>query len=226
MGQGWSFLDQSSDSAVRKEGEGLNPYHCRSGDNCTAKTSDGPAIITKRDAICPSCVVAIQRQADELPWLAYALKAFVGGSMKVAYTSKVSRTAEPQAPMNAWVVDLIDEIGDALDRTDALDIRDLVLRPAELFIVWAKNVQQKRYLSGIDRALDIRRVHAKVAAIVGLHPAWEYRALPCPDCRGRLANLSGSDEIVCVDEDCGFTSTREEYDQACILLASEEKKRK
>ena len=195
---------------------------CRSGDGCTGKTSDGPAIVAMAETICSACVYDIQKRLEELPHLGMALKCFLGGSMKVAYTSKVSRTPEPQAPMNVWVADLMDEIGDVIDRAEGLRILTLIQKPAEPFIVWHRGIRQKTYLDGVDRALDIRRVHAKVSDIVGLQPQWEKRHAPCPSCAEyTLGNWVGSDQIGCTTEDCEEVMSLSEYESYCIQKANE-----
>lgn len=192
-------------------------HRCRSGRYCVSRTPDGAAITVKPDALCPQCIDDIQRRLEELPQLAIALRTFLGGSMKVAYESKVQATREPAAPMNVMVADLLDEIGDAIDRAEGLEVRTLVQKPAELFIVWIRDVQQKKYLDGVDRALDIARSHRRVTAVVGLHRVWDRRRAPCPNCHfPTLGSWVGSETIECTNSECQHRMPLAEYENYCI----------
>lgn len=192
---------------------------CRGGKFCSARTTDGPAITAKHDTICAACVVDIQKRLAELPHLAGALRSFLGGSMKVAYESKVSATHEPAPPMNVAVADYIDEINDVIDRAGGpgIQVHNLIQQPAELFLVWIKGAQQKRHLDGVDRALEIRRIHSRVSNVIGLEAVWRKRHAPCPNCHlPTLGSWVGSPTIECTFEDCGLVMTLDEYEQHCL----------
>lgn len=169
--------------------------------------------------LCYLCIGDTQRRLGDLPHLAQALRTFLGGSMAVAYTSKVSRTSTPQAPMNVHVADLLDDIGDVIDRAGGLDtkIRDLIQQPAEKFRLWIKGQPRDTYLSGVDRALDIRRIHSKVEDMVGFSKIWHRRVAPCPECQlPTLGAWSGEDAIQCSNEDCLAQFTKDEYELHCL----------
>lgn len=191
-------------------------YTCRSGKQCQAHTSDGPAVCARQDSLCPRCIDQIQRCLGELPTLKEALKLFLGGSYKTAYTSKVNCTPEPSAPMNVRVDALLGDIEDIVGRAGGyqVQIRDLVTRPAELFTVWDSSgeFEQRRYIDGPQRALDIRRVHARVSALVGLNKSWQRRIAPCWECAlPTLGTWLGSGVIECTS--CQCRKTTDEYNQ-------------
>lgn len=192
-------------------------HRCLSGKGCVSHTPDGAAVTAKPDTLCAGCVAVIQKCLDELPHLREALKVFLGGSMSVTYTSKVKATHQPQPPMNVAVYDLIDDIGDVLDRAGNLTVETLIRAPGEFFVVWRRGKPVKTVLSGVDRALDIRRVHAKADAMVGLNRVWQRRAAPCPNCQQlTLGQWIGSDTISCTNEDCASSFTRDQYDDYCL----------
>jgi len=165
--------------------------------------------------------VELQKQLEELPHLAMALKAFLGGSMKMSYTSKVKSTPEPQAPLNVAAADLIDEIGDVIDRAEDT-VLALVQMPAEPFVVWVKGRPRDRYLDGVDRALDIGRVHRKASKVVGLHETWQRRHAPCPSCEQQsLGGFIGTNIIQCTNEDCQIQMDLDEYEKWCVIKARE-----
>lgn len=139
--------------------------------------------------------------------------------MKVAYESKVARSSEPQAPMNVHVADLLDDIGDVIDRAGGLDtrIRDLIHQPDEKFRLWVKGRPRDTYLSGVQRALAIRHIHAKVEDMVGFGKVWHRRVAPCPECHlPTLGQWSGEDAIQCSNEDCLAQFSKDEYELHCL----------
>jgi hypothetical protein len=191
---------------------------CRSGKHCAGRTKDGPAITAKFDSICAACIQDIQRQLDELPHLALALRAFLGVTPKTALQSRVKSTPEPACPLDPRVDELLTDIEDVIDRTDGLRVADLVQQPAMKFIVWFKDQRRETYLTGIDRALAIRRVHARVNAILGFDRIWVKRHAPCPQCGlPTLGTFIGSSNIEC--RDCAFVMTLDEYSQYLLELA-------
>jgi hypothetical protein len=193
-------------------------YHCRSGKRCLGRTKDGPAITAKFDTICAACIQDIQRQIDELPHLAVALRAFLGVTPKTALQSRVKSTPEPACPLDPRVDELLTDIEDVIDRTDGLRVADLVQQPAMKFIVWFKDDRRETYLTGIDRALAIRRVYARANAILGFDRIWVKRHAPCPQCGlPTLGAFIGSSNIEC--RDCAFVLSLDEYSQYLLELA-------
>ena len=195
-------------------------HRCRSGKDCVSKTSEGAAITSRPDSVCAGCVDDIQRRRDELPHLAQALRSFKGASMSVSYDSRVSSTPVSQAPLNLAAVDLIDAIGDVIDRAGGYRIADLVRLPGEKFLLWRRGSRREAELDGIDRALDVRHVHVKADRMVGFSRVWQKRHAPCPECKlPTLGVWLGSETIHCANEDCGSSFTRDQYDQHCVTLS-------
>lgn len=177
-------------------------------------TSDGPAITT--NTLCAACVQAIQKCLDELPHLAVALRAFLGVTPKTALQSKVRSTPEPACPLDPRVDQLLTDIWDVIDRTDGLKIIDLIRQPAMKFVIWMGEVRRELYLAGWERALDIRRVHARANKIIGFEPEWRKRHAPCPQCgESTLGHWVGDDNITCTGEECGLVLSPEAYDMYC-----------
>lgn len=142
--------------------------------------------------------------------------------MKMAHESKVRATHLPAPPMNVMVVDLLEEIREVMDRAGPKPVGELILLPPEVFGVWVKDVYQKKYLDGVDRALAIRRVHSRVSSVVGLERVWSRRVAPCPDCgEFTLGSWVGEDTIECTDEECRLVMSRDVYEQYCIEKANE-----
>jgi len=192
-------------------------HRCLSGEHCVSRTPDGSAITAKPDTLCGGCVKDIQRCFDELPYLRDALKVFLGGSMSVTYTSKVNGSHEPQPPMNVAVYDLIDEIGDVIDRSERLPVATLIRAPELEFVLWRRGKPRKTMLTGVDRALAIRRVHGKAENTVGFNRTWQRRRAPCPICNLlTLGSWIGSDTISCTNTDCNSSFTRDEYTDYCF----------
>jgi hypothetical protein len=186
---------------------------CRGGKQCAGRSSDGPAITAKQDTLCGACVQDIEKKLAELPHLALALRTFLGGSVKLAFQSKVNATREPQCPMDPRIADMLDEVEDVIGRTEDLRIADLIRLPAEARMVWVRDRHVKKHLDGVDRALDVRRVHGKVSKVVGLDRVLHRLAAPCPDCGlPVLARWIGEDNVFCTDESCGLVLASSEYD--------------
>lgn len=195
-------------------------HRCRSGKQCVSRTSEGSAITVRADTLCPGCVAHIQKCLDSLPTLSWALRKFLGGSTKTALESRVKASREPAAPMNVHVADLLDEIGDVVDRTDHLSARNLIQQPAQLFLLWVKDVQQKVYLDGVQRALDVRRVYDRVQDIIGFERQWQRRGAPCPECNlPTLGNWVGSEQIICNNTECGSSFTLDQYEDLYVKKA-------
>ena len=202
-------------------------YHrCRANKGCVSRTPDGSAVTAKPDTLCAGCVDDIQRRLGELPHLAQALQIFLGGSMAVTYTSRVNSTPTPQAPMNVAVYDLIDEIGDVIDRAGGTGMRvaDLIRQPSAGFRIWSRGEIRDVYLDGVDRALDIRRVHARADGMVGLNRVWQKRAAPCPECHlPTLGTWIGTDTVSCANDDCDSSFTITQYEELCIEQSREKR---
>lgn len=182
-------------------------------------TSDGPAITVKQDTLCAACIQAIQKCLEELPHLAVALRVFLGVTPKTALTSRISSTPEPACPLDPRVDELLGDIGDVIDRTGGIRVADLVRQPDMLFVVWVRDERRSQYLSGVDRALDIRRVHNRANKIIGFDRVWQKRHAPCPQCGfPTLGNWVGDSTITCTEEDCGLVMPLENYEGYCTEL--------
>src|SRR6185437_965860 len=140
---------------------------CRSGRFCVGRTTDGPAITARFDTLCSGCVQSLQRQLEELPHLAIALRVFLGVTPKTAIQSRVKSTPEPACPIDPRVDELLIDIADVIDRCDGLRVQDLIQQPTMKFIVWFRDSRREQFLTGADRALAIRRVHTRANAILG-----------------------------------------------------------
>lgn len=195
---------------------------CRSGRHCVGRSKDGPAIIARHDSICSGCVREIQRQLEELPHLAIALRVFLGVTPKTALQSRVKSTPEPACPIDPRVDELLIDIADVIDRVDGLRVQDLIQQPIMKFIVWNRDTRRERYLSGVDRALAIRLVHIRANAILGFDRIRLKRHAPCPECGlPTLGQWIGDSNIDC--SDCEFIMTLDDYDKYCIELGSKKK---
>lgn len=195
-------------------------HRCLANKSCVSRTPEGSAVTVKPDTLCSGCVTQIQKCLGELPHLAVVLRSLLGGVGAASYTSKVHGTHDPQPPFNVGALDLIDEIGDVIDRAGGLGVRvdNLIREPDAEFLVWQHGSPVKKGLSGVFRALAIRRVHAKAEVVAGVNKSWQRRAAPCPHCRlPTLGTWAGSDTINCSNEDCGAAFTRNEYDVHCFV---------
>lgn len=191
---------------------------CRSGPHCSGRTSDGAAITA--NALCAACVQAIQKCLEELPHLALALRSFLGVTPTTALQSRVRATREPACPIDPRVDALLTEIWDVIDRTGGVRVADLIRQPDMLFTLWVRDERRQEYLSGVDRALDIRRVHLRVNKVIGLDRVWQKRHAPCPDCNlPTLGNWVGDSTVACSDEGCGLILPLDDYESYCTELS-------
>lgn len=162
----------------------------------------------------------LQRQLEELPHLATALRVFLGVTPSTALQSRVSSTPEPACPLDPRVDELLVDIADVIDRTDNLRVADLVQQPTMKFIVWTKDQRRARYLEGWQRAVDIRSVHTRANAILGFDRIRVKRHAPCPECNlPTLGTWIGDNTIECSDEECGLVMSLDEYDAHCLELS-------
>lgn len=188
---------------------------CRSKYQCVMHTSDGAAVTSRDNTLCPGCIVDIQRCCVELPFLAAALRTFKGGSMKVAYESKVNATHEPAAPLDLHVIDLLGDIADVQEMVDGYEVRDLVMQGPREYLIWVRDVQQRVDLDGVDRALRVRRVHRRATNMTGLAPSRQRRKAPCPDCNmPTLGQWSGTHVVDCPE--CELSMSLVEYELYCV----------
>lgn len=149
-----------------------------------------------------------------------ALRAFLGVTPKTALQSRVRSTPEPACPLDPRVDELVTDIADVLDRTDGLRVADLIRQPAMKFIIWIKDSRRERFLEGWQRAIDIRRVHARANSILGYDRIWVRRHAPCPECGlPTLGTYVGAPKVECRDDDCGYSMLLDDYDAYCIELA-------
>lgn len=204
----------------------MTEHYCYSKNGCVSRTSTGPAVTAKPEALCNGCIRDIQRCLDELPTYRDVLRVFLGSTPKTALQSKVNMTAEPSTPYNVKVADLIDSIDTVVSLAGGPNalIRDLVSRPAEKFTVGSPLGLREVYLTGVVRAIDVRRVHAQADAIVGLGKVWERRKAPCPECDlPTLGTWVGSGTIYCTNSECATTLTQSDYEGYCVIKAESER---
>ena len=162
----------------------------------------------------------MERQLQELPILAKALHIFLGVTPKTALQSRVRSTPDPACPIDPRVDELIGDIEDVVDRTDGLRVADLANQPAMKFIIWYGERRCEQYLEGWQRALAIRRVHARANSILGFDRLWVKRHAPCPDCGlPALATVVGSSTVECREERCDLLMSLDDYDNYCLELA-------
>ena len=142
--------------------------------------------------------------------------------MKVAYTSKVSSTPTPAVPLNLTAVVLQEAVDLAVDYAGGYRIVDLITQPSSEYHVWVREVEQRVFLDGVDRALAIRRIHVRVSDAVGLAPVWQRRAAPCPNCGlPLLGQWSGFSRVEC--KGCETSMTLTEYNDYCLELGKKKK---
>lgn len=200
----------------------MTDFRCGSGKWCVARTPDGAAVTARADTLCSRCVDGIQSNLDELEAVQEALRLFIGHVPRTAGASKVNASREPQVPMNLRAFDLIEEIYDVLDRAGggAIRVRDLITQPAEEFEVWLRDSPRDMFLTGVQRALDIRRVWQKADAVLGFSPVWERRHAPCPQCgQATLGCWSGSGQVLCTNSDCMAAFSWKQYEEWCVIQA-------
>jgi hypothetical protein len=138
----------------------------------------------------------------ELPHLADALHVFLAVTPHTALQSKVNSTPEPSCPLDPRVDELLGDIEDTLDRTDGLRVADLIQQPALKFVLWVKGQRRERFLDGFQRALDIRRAHARANAILGFDRVWIKRLSPCWNCGlPTTGSYVGDSTVLC--SECG-----------------------
>ncbi|ALF00387.1 hypothetical protein SEA_ARCHIE_81 [Mycobacterium phage Archie] len=179
---------------------------CRSGRKCVSRTPDGPALVALRP-LCDGCIKDIQKCLDELPTYSELLETYKGYVPGSVGQSKVSSSAEPKAPLNLTVVDLIGQIRAVIHRADGYQVRDLIT-----------------LTGGLEVALDIRDVYSKADGIIGLQRVWERRRVPCPECGlPTLGGWVGEDRIYCTNADCGNVLTKAQYEEYCEMKSKEKR---
>lgn len=199
-------------------------HRCKSGRHCVSRNQDGAALTSREDSLCGSCVDDCQWRLVQLPDLALALRAFIGGGVAVAYQSKISATKVPSTPLNIRVTDLLSEIAEVIDRAGGtgMQIHNLILQPATKETKWFGDRPETVYQTGVEKALDVRRVHQKAAAIGGLERTWQRRHAPCANCGLPCVGMwSGSDSVECTA--CGQRATLDEY-SVWVSIQSEKEK--
>lgn len=134
---------------------------------------------------------------------------------KTTLQSKVHFTPEPAAPYNIRVGDLIDDIGEVLSRAQ-VPIRDLINQAPEKFDVWVGDELMSLYLTGVDRALAVRRIHMQADGVLGFGKTWKRRHAPCPCCGMQtLGGWVGGDAIHCTNDKCRIVITLSDYERYC-----------
>lgn len=178
-------------------------------------STDPPAATTA--ALCTQCVHDIQRRLDELPHLLVALRIYLGVTPKSAMRSQVRFTPEPSCPIDPRVDELLTLTEEIMDRTCGARIADLAREGAREFPVWEGDEQIIRSMDGARRALDVRRVHDRVNAVVGLDRAKQKRYAPCPECgQSHLWNWVGDETVYC--DSCDSSMSVDEYNIYCSEL--------
>lgn len=176
---------------------------CRSGQACVALTEDGPAITYKQ--LCQRCVDQVQDFLDRLPEVARVLPAWKGGIRGENGEAKVSTgKSEAPCPLRVAVVDLIDDINNALHHvgTRAADIANQD--------------------NGPEWFGEIRRIWKAADKTIGLSPHFSRRLTPCPECGQRsLGNYAGAEIITCTS--CHHVMDRDAYNKDTLLAVSREK---
>lgn len=161
---------------------------------------------------------SLQERLARLPAVKGVLRLYLARGGSSAQT-KVQFSSEPPAPLNAHILDLIDEIGDVFDRTGGLRVADLIRQPPAEFVIWSRGTRRLIPLDGVERALDIRRVWKRADGVIGLSPVWERRIGECPRCALRaLGNFAGSEVVTC--SGCGGSMSRQEYKRITLIRAN------
>lgn len=200
---------------------------CRSGKHCVRLTAEGAGLTSQPGALCHGCVEDIQKRLNELPHLATALETMKGSWGSISYEARVGGSKDAPTPLHVGIVDLVDEIRDVVDRTGGYAVRDLVTHSAEKWIIWRNGRRQETELDGVQRALDVRRVHSKASSRVGFDKVWQRRAAACPNCQlPTLGSWSGEDLILCSSEDCRASFTKTDYENYCFSTSLSEKGKK
>lgn len=150
--------------------------------------------------------------------MAVALRSFVrnpiagkGGGEQVSGSKDA-----PASPMNAGVLDLIDEIHVVLRYVGAILVRDLVNQPGDSVLQHSSEAAIRTVNDGVDKALRIRKLYGQADDIIGLSATWEAKGAPCPHCsQFTLGGWAGSDNFSCTN--CGGGMSRADYEVMCIV---------
>lgn len=200
----------------------MNPdvvHRCLSKRDCVNLTGDNePAATTRQDTLCHGCITQIQQYLERLPHLLSALRLSLGRSMGSSLGGgRVSGSKEPPAPFNVNVDAVLVEAVEVVERAGGWQIRvaDLVNQSYMPFTIWRNGHRRESYpLSGVERALDIRRIHRAVDKMVGLSPVWSRKPGNCPGCSLQtLGSMSGTDLVTCTNSACGLSFTFDEYER-------------
>lgn len=133
--------------------------------------------------------------------------------------TKVAFSAGHATPVNVSVIDLIDEVDDAIDRAANLLIHDLIRQPLQQFVIWTHGKRQAVDLDGVHRALEVGKVWKKANGVIGMSQPWQQRLAKCPKCNTRsLGNFANSNTITC--SVCGGSMTRSEYERICLIMSN------
>jgi hypothetical protein len=118
------------------------------------------------------------------------------------------------------VLDLITEAYEVVHRAGGwkVSIPALILEPGVGFLLWVDGRQELRFLDGVHRALDVRRIHDRISGVVGLEKSRVRRHAPCQSCglSGVLWSWIGEDTVRC--DACPELLTTAEYDEWCSEL--------
>lgn len=185
-----------------------------------------PAATKKPDTLCHGCIEQIQGYLGRLPHLVEALRTALKRPLGSSLGGgRVSGSKEPPAPYDVNVDAEIVAVLEAVFRAGGwkVQIRDLVSRPVEPFDVWRKGAMLRNFpLSGVERALDLRRIHNRVDQMVGLTRVWMRRQARCPECDLRTLGMwSGDDTIRCTNSDCAAIVSLNDYESLCVAQGRE-----
>lgn len=216
---------RTKDWSLSLESSSSFNHHCRSGEHCVARGSDGEAALTtKPHTICTSCLGQLQHQYDELPAIRDALRLYIGEMSTSNHGSKVKSTPSMTTPLNVAVLDLIDDIEDVLADCGNYRIDNLIHQPSKESKVWRSGRQREELLDGVDRALQIRVVFKRADKVIGFsREAVTHRIHPCPKCtRQTMVSVAGTNTVNCIS--CGATTTMDEYKRIVLIRVSLQKK--
>lgn len=134
--------------------------------------------------------------------------------------SQVRFTPEPACPIDPRVDALLTLAEEIIDRTGGARIAELAREGSREFPIWEDDEQIIRSMDGARRALDVRRVHERINAVVGLDRVKQRRHAPCPECGlTEMFNWVGDDVVYCAN--CPTAMGIVDYDVYCAELLAD-----
>lgn len=157
----------------------------------------------------------------QLPHLQEMLRTYLANSLvPQGGGAKVSSSSDPGTPINLHVLDVLDELQQALDLAGGAGARiaDVINRPMESYQIRHHGGWRDLDMDGVQVALNVSRTWKRAYSASGLSLTWERRAVKCPRCDlPTLGSTAGSGTVSC--SNCGGVMTRDEYDRICIIKA-------